>query len=310
MTTPTVPVQSETRWGYIAEATAGTTPATPAFQLIRPRAGSVLKVNRPRTESSELRPDRKLGSTYGGIGGGSGTIKTLLFHETFQHDMLAMAMCGAWATDVLTDGLLALPKTFERRFNAGSNLIFDRLKGGQVDKLALSVIPNQETTVDYTLTSLGGVSDSAIISGATYVAADTSEPADYADVSNISAFGLTNFSLTQIDLAIANNLDGQPKLGSRDLKGIGLGKSRITGSLRMYLDDPAYYAAALANAAGEVEFTIGHADGSRYIFTIPNAEIGDNGADDSTGDGILMINFTAKFDSDSGAQMAVTRNAT
>lgn len=304
----TIPNQSETRWAFVAEQTAAVTPATPAFQIARPRAGSTLKINRPRQESTEMRPDRQLGSTFGGIGGGSGQLQTLLFHETFQHALLEMAACGTWATNSLDVGLVENYKTFERRFLSGNGVICDRLLGALANSMALSVIPNQEVTVDYGLMSFDGEVDDAEIAGSTYAAAGVTEPADYAQVSDITLFGLSGFSLLRLDLGIANNLGGQPALGQRGLKGIRMGKSRVSGSVQVYLEDPAYYTAALANTVGEVAFTIGTGAGSRYTFTMPRAEISDNGADDSSGDGVLTIPFTAKIGGSGESQLNIARN--
>lgn len=307
----TIPNQAETRFAYIAEGTPGTTPTSPAFQIARPRAGSRLKINRPRMESSELRPDRRLGSTFGGIGGASGRLATLLFHEDFQHDWLEAALGGTWATDVLLDGNTEHYKTVERKFVAGASGIYDRATGALVDTMTMTVVPNQEVTVDYDFLAFGGSTGSAILSGATYVDAEVGEAADYADISSISLFGLSSFSLARLQITVNNNLRGQPKLGTRDLKSVGQGKFRVMGSADIYLEDAAYYAAALANTVGEVSFIIGPSGGSsgaRYTFTLPNCEIGDHGADDASGDGILSISWTTEFDSGIGAAMKVERN--
>lgn len=304
----TIPVQSETRWAYVPEVTAAVTPATPGFQTVRPRAGSTLKINRPRQESSELRADRQLGSTFGGIGGGSGRLQTLLFHETYQHALLETAMCGTWATNSLDIGLVPNYKTFERRFLLGDNVICDRLLGALVDRMALSVIPNQEVTVDYDLLSFDGQEQGAEITGATYAAAGVAEPADYAQITNISLFGLSDFSPLRLDMGINNNLRGQPKLGSRGLAGIQMGKSRVNGTVQIYLEDPAFYAAALANTVGSVAFTIGVGSGSQYTFTMPRAEITDHAADDSSGDGMLSLSFVAKIGGSGESQLNIARN--
>ena len=305
-----IPVQAETRWAYIPEVTPGTTPATPAFNIIRPRAGSTLKINRPRNESTELQPNRRLGSTFAGIGGASGALQTLLFHEAFQHDLLQTALCGTWSSDVLVDGITPNYLSFERKFVSGSGGIYQRSEGTLIDKFAMSVIPSQEVTVNYALVGLAGVSDSAIITGATYVAPAAGESADYTDITPVSIFGLTGYSLCRIDLNINNNLAGQEKLGSKDLAGIRLGKDRITGTIEMYLQDAAYLAAAIANTTAALSFTIGPAktSGAQYTFTIPKAEIIDHNADDTTGDGIIQFMFTAKNDTGSGSAISVTRN--
>jgi hypothetical protein len=308
----TIPVQSEVQFGMVSEVTMGTTPATPVFQKLRDRGGSRIHINRPRLEASERRADRNLGSTYGGIGGGTGRIQSLLFHETFMHDLLEMALCSTFSTNLLKNGVAQKSYTFERKVAAGGNTIFDRLTGALVDKMALSIVPNQEATIDFDLLAMGGASDSAIISGATYTAPSTGEAADYGDVSAVTLFGLTNFSLVRLDLGLANNLAPQPALGQRDMAGIRLGKQRVNGMAQIYCEDPAFYAAGLSNTTGSMGFTvgpIGGSSGARYTFLLPNAIISDTDFDDSSGDGILTLNFMAQFDNSSSSQIEVTKNA-
>lgn len=306
-----VPNQSQTRWAYVAETTPGTMPDSPSLQVMRLRAGSTMKINRPRTESTELRPDRNLGSTIGGIGGASARLTTLLFHETFQHDWLEAAMYGTWTADVLVNGVTPKYKSIERCMIAGSNNVFDRATGGLVNGFTLTVVPNQEATIDYDVIAIGGSTDSAIITGATYANPLVGEAADYGDVSGLSLFGLTSFSLLHLSLQVANNVAGRPKLGSRDLKGLRMGNNRVHFQADIYLEDPAYYAAAMANTVGVVAFTIGPiggTPGARYTFTIPNCEIADHNAADTTGDGILSLTGIAKFDSGTGGQLKIQRN--
>lgn len=308
----TIPVQSEVQYALVSETTMGTTPATPAFQKLRDRGGSRLHVNRPRLEASERRSDRTLGSTFGGIGGGSGRIQTLLFHETFMHDLFEMALCGSFSTNTLKNGTALKPYTFERKVPAGTNTIYDRLTGALVDKMALSVVPNQEATVDFDLMAMGGDSDSTIITGATYLDPSTGEAADYGDVTSISLFGLTGFSLVRLDLGVANNIAPQPKLGQRDMAGLRLGKQRVSGMAQIYCEDPAFYAAGLANTTGSIGFTIGplgSTSGARYTFALPNAIISDTDFDDSSGDGILTLNFMGLFDSGTTSQISIAKNA-
>ena len=86
----------------------------------------------------------------------------------------------------------------------------------------------------------------------------------------------------------------------------------MTFSADIYLEDPAYYAAALANTVAPVEFTIGPnggTPGARYTVSLPSCEIGDHDADDSSGDGILTLSGTVLFDATLGAMMQITRNA-
>jgi hypothetical protein len=306
-----VPNQSQTRWAYVAEATAGTTPNSPSMQVLRLRAGSSLKINRPRIESSELRNDRKLGSTFGGVGGAAARLPTLLFHETFQHDLLEAALFGAWAGDDLVDGITPKYKTFEQLMVAGTNNVFQRAAGALVNGFTLNVVPNQEATIDYDVLAINGSSASTAIAGATYANPSVGEAADYGDVSGISLWGLTSFSVLSLQLQVTNGLAGRPKLGTRDLKGLRMGNARIRFEAAIYLEDQAYLAAALANTEDQVAFTVGPIGGSagaRYTFTIPKCEIGDHDPSDNSGDGVLTLRGLAKYDSGIGAQLKIQKN--
>lgn len=306
-----VPNQAQTRWAYIREATANTTPASPSFITLRPRAGGALKINRPRIESSELRADRQLGSTFGGVGGGSARIPTLLFHETFMHDWLENVMMNTFATDTLLDGVTPNYNSIERRMLAGTNNVFDRLAGVLANNMAIAIIPNQEVTVDFDVMATSGSVASTAIAGSTYSTPAIGEAADYGDVSSISMIGLTSFSLTSLRLEILNNLGGRPKLAQRDLKGLRTGPARIRVTAEMYLEDAAYYAAAIANTVGTVSFTLGPlggTSGALYSFFMPTVEIGDHDASDTTGDGILRLVGIAKANASLGAQLRIMKN--
>ena len=103
------------RLAYIAEVTYGTTPATPAFQVINPTSHSI-GLEKETFQSETIRSDRQLNDFRHGVRQASGDIG-IEFRDASWDDLLQAVMMGTWSTDVLKAGTTRRSFTIERFFS-------------------------------------------------------------------------------------------------------------------------------------------------------------------------------------------------
>lgn len=87
---------SKLRVGLIAEVTRGTTPSTPAYQLV-PIRDLGFESTKNFAASAVIRSDRQPASSVGGVTGAQGTIPSILATEVGLRTLWESALNGAWA---------------------------------------------------------------------------------------------------------------------------------------------------------------------------------------------------------------------
>lgn len=100
---------------YVAEATYGETPATPALKRIR-HTGMTLGVQRGSLQSEELRPDRQIQDFRLGTVAVAGDISTELSFETFD-DFLEAVLMGTWGPKATKTGTTLSAQASDDSFN-------------------------------------------------------------------------------------------------------------------------------------------------------------------------------------------------
>lgn len=101
---------NRSKTGYVAEVTAGTTPATPAIQELRVTSNG-LEYKPTRTTSSEIRSDRQVTDQILTKFDASGALGIEWSFNTFDQ-LLEAAFQGAWANNpAVTSGISALTTT-------------------------------------------------------------------------------------------------------------------------------------------------------------------------------------------------------
>lgn len=98
----------------IEESAYGTTPATPAFQIVR-MTSEALKHTRQNTSSNEIRSDRNTADLVQVAGGAEGPINMEFSYETFD-DFLESFMYSTWSSDILKNGVTQKSFTIEKTF--------------------------------------------------------------------------------------------------------------------------------------------------------------------------------------------------
>ena len=94
----------------IAEATQGTTPATPAFKILRDiRVSGAPQRNDQR--SPERRSDRMAYAMTKGLAAFPKTIELPWVRDAASDILWESAFCGTWTTDILKNGATLKPFT-------------------------------------------------------------------------------------------------------------------------------------------------------------------------------------------------------
>lgn len=298
---------SSNRIAIIAEVTAGTTPATPAFLVVRERQ-TAANVSRPRLESPERRANRRLASSFAGLNSNPFSIAAIPAGDTALDLLFSSLLKNTWSTDVLVDGSTNVTFTLEERFDLASDM-YRRLTGAQCGTMNFRSTNGQVIDITFGGLALASALDTAIIAGATYVAATTDDPATSINVTGLSMAGITG-KLMSMNIDVTQNLADRHQHGSADPFGQRNGAFRVTGSLEIYFETQAAYAAAAASALADLEFTWGSTTLEKYTFLLSSArphnpQINEGG---NSTDNILRVDFMAEDSGATDGQMKITRN--
>ncbi|PZP15675.1 MAG: phage tail protein [Sphingomonas hengshuiensis] len=300
---------SETRIAFVAETAFGVTPATPTFKTLRTTGGGV-RTNKQTSISDELRADRNVvDEALIGLGAG-GAYPFELSYGTFD-DFLASALRGAWATNVLKNGVTPSYLTVEETLELGATDSFSRFTGCSVNTLSLAIPARGKVTGSLGLMAQKETLATTIITGATYTAPST-EPI-LTSAAHVAALALTGVTpalkLRSLNLEISNNLRERPVIGSMYSEEHGAGRCNVTGTLEAYFEGGGQYQSVLDHASGALAFTIGAATTKKYTVSLPKIILLD-GARQIGGnedDVILSIPYRAVFDATAGCSIQITR---
>jgi hypothetical protein len=156
----------------VPEVTYGTTPATPSFVNIR-HTGCNLNLSKDSLRSEEIVASRHVQSQLTGAKKINGDINFELCYGSFD-TILEAALCGTWTANVLKAGTTRRSFTVERFFaDVG---YYMRFKGCEFNKLNLQASANAIVKGTATILGQDMVTDTAIVSGATYASGGTTVP--------------------------------------------------------------------------------------------------------------------------------------
>lgn len=304
-------IAAQTSVAYIVETTDGTTPTDPEFTTFR-ATGESLSVERKLVFSSEL--NGKRGQKNYALAGkmGSGSLNFEWTDGTLE-DFLESALRGAWSTDVLTDANTPKSFTLETRFETGATDTFKRLKGAQVNTLAITASAQEIVTGSVGFMARKADFADAIETNATYVAGNTEAIICGDKVGSITASGLTLNGVHTVSLNLNNNLQPRLVLGSLEADELAARALEVTGTLGLYLSaDEFDVLTAFQDATStSLSFTLGTATGKKTTFSLPNIvlENPQPQAETAEGDVLLNLNFRAlQASSLSGGVISITRN--
>lgn len=299
---------SQTRLASIAEVTAGITPTSPVFKVIR-YTGESLKASQQYVSSNEIRADRNVSDITNVGGSGAGAVNMEMTYGTFD-DWLEGVMNGTWSTNVLKNGVTAKSFTLEKLFENGATDNFHRFLGAKANTLNLSLQSNQQVTGSFDFLAQSFSKGTAILSGATYTAANTNPVMNAAEnVANLAITGVTSPQVSSMSLSITNNLAQQPVIGSKWSKGIRAGRCVVTGTLEAYFENAELYDLYMDNIASDLTFDIGGASSLKYNFDLNKVKFIDGeviaGGNDQ--DVMARMQFQSYYDASDASSIKITR---
>lgn len=300
---------SKTRLAYIAEATWGVTPATPAFKNLR-FTGESLNAEKQTVTSNEIRPDRNVADVIQVARMASGNIDAEFSYATFD-DLFESALSSAWATDVLVNGVDQKSFTFEKTFENGATDAFHRFAGCVVNTMSIGVTAQQLVTLGFGVMGKGVTAAEAVIVGATYADANSNDVLSAGtDFASLTMTGITDEPAIQaITIDTTNNLRQQAVVGSIDSAGIGDGRFEMTGTMNAYFEGGDLYDAFLNHDALSLSFLLGTEAGSRYLISVPKLKItsGTIVAGGNDQDVFANLNWQALYDTGIDGTISMTR---
>ena len=306
----TIASASKSRVARVAEATFGTTPATPTFLEMRRISGN-MRTKKTTVVSDELHLDRNVRGEYQTGQDPDGSYGFELSYGSFD-DLLAAALFGAWTNNALINGTTGQSFTFEETIDTGGGTYaYSRFAGCAVSSLALTIAARAGVKGTLAIMGQAETLDSAILTGATYTAPPTTRimTADQV-VGSLTVPGLPSApKVKQLSLTVGNNLRVRPWIGSLYSLEFGVGEIDVTGTADVYFESNALYAQVLAHGTGSISSTIGSTTTQKYTIAVPVAQFLD-GARTLAGkndDVMVSIPFRGVLDAVSGGSISIAR---
>ena len=261
------------RRAFIAEVTGNTTPATPAFQIMRAVTGN-FDPRKTTKESQEIYTDRNVRSVYQVAQDMEGNFNMEFSNSSFDY-FIQNCLQSTWTANVISDSNVPITYSHEDTLdNGGGALSYLRYTGCQVDSLSLSVKAANEITMSMVAKARGVTTGTAIISGATYVASNTNPIEVATNVGSLAVLGLSPVPRLQgIDFTISNSLRTRHIVGDLYSQDFGADMVKVSGKFMAYYDSVAFLQAAIAHQAGALTFQIGTTVGQRYTISMPSVRL-------------------------------------
>lgn len=300
---------SETRLAYIAESAYGTTPATPAFKNLRFTSENFRPAFQ-NVSSNEIRPDRNVADLVRVGSEAAGDFGFELSYGTFD-DLIESLMFSTWSSNVIENGTTRKSFTFEKFFETGTTDQYHRFVGAVVNSMSLAMRAREIVTGSFGVMAKEAASAQAIITDATYAAANSNPVINAANnFASLAIAGVTSPQITSLSLNVTNNLRQQPVIGSIYSKGIGAGRFVVTGDLEAYFENEELFDLYMEDTYSDLAFSLGGSTALRYDFDLPkikftNAEIVAGGND---ADVMARMSFQAIYDSTEGSTLKITRD--
>jgi len=291
---------------YIAEATYGTTPATPAF-LPFPNTGTNLAMTKDGIESEKLRGDRQVEDFRHGNQSIGGDITAELEYGSLD-DILQAVLCGTWASDVLKAGITRRSFTIERKFADLTVPEWHRYTGCEFNTLAISVSPNAIVSATFGIIGKGLALATTAIAGSTYAAPSSVQPFD-SFTGSIQEGGAAIAVVTSIEFTLENGLEPLFAVGSKTTNRPSIGKSRLTGTMTTYFQSKTLYEKFINETSSSILLELVDLAGNTYDFDFSNVKY-NSGQPDVSGEGAVTVSmdFVALYDATDASQIVITRD--
>lgn len=303
---------NQTRAGFVAESPIGTTPATPAFNLL-PFSG--FNPNRTveviRSNILGSRDPKHLG--HGNVSV-SGDVETPLIYGAVD-PLLEAALGGTWTADTPAVGTAQLQNGDTRRgftlfreqedFAGADRFLY--YEGCEINTLALSVQPNSDVTATFGVIGVESPESHAEITGATYVDYPTITPFRY-HTGSIEVDSSVVADITGFDISVNNNIETSYVLFKKTTGAKPNGEFNVTGTLTVQFRDFALYDKFRTAAKASIVLNLTDSAGNALKVRLPSALFNSANADvGGPGEIPLSIEFECDKSTSDGFVMAVER---
>lgn len=294
----------------VAEVTQNTTPATPAFKLLRDIRVSGAP-QRPAARSPERRADRMAANMTSGLFTFPKVIETPWVRDAATDMLWESLLNGAFATDVIKNASTKSFFTLEEKYEGGSTDPYRRLTGCMVDSLAIGFRNGEPGTMSWSLQAMGEAVATTAIALSTYAAPTPGyDPSTPADIVVNDLFAVSTPKVMGMTMTISNSLRPQHSWGSNNPFGIGLGLFNVEGSAQIYFGAAADYSTFMTRqVAKTLDLTIGATTLYKDRLVCGNCHVWNPDVDDpgATGDHMVTLNFLAAYYASDTAAIKLTR---
>lgn len=298
----------------VAESAYGTTPATPAFDIIR-HTGTTLGLSKESLQSEELRDDRQIADFRHGAYQVGGDINIELSYGSFDK-LLEAVLCGTWqidspaaGTDRLKAGTVRRSFTIERFF--GDILTVDkpyhRFTGVEFNTMSLAINANAMITGSFGVLGQNMTTSTVIVTGATYNPATTTSPLD-SFTGTLQEAGTPIAVITEIQLNVENGLEARFVVGSKQSIRPSIGRSNVSGQVTAYFENSTLLDKFINETESSIVFELPDGAGNLYTVTLPRIKY-TGGQPDVDGEGPITLSmpFQALLDSVTGTNIIIDR---
>ena len=299
---------------FILESTYGVTPATPAFDIVR-HTGTTLGLSKEALQSEEIRDDRQIADFRHGARQVGGDISIELSYGSFDKILEAL-LGGTWATDTpalgtdqLKAGTTRRSFTVERYFGdiLTADKPFHRFTGVEFNTLQLQINANAMITGTIGVVGKDMVTDTVIVTGATYNPATTTSPLD-SFTGTLNENGTPIAVITEIQLNLDNGLDPRFVVGSKTTLRPSIGRSNVSGQITAYFENSLLLEKFINETESDIEFNLPDGAGNNLKVILPRIKY-NGGQPDVQGEGPITLSmpFQALLDSTTNTNIIIER---
>jgi hypothetical protein len=295
---------SRRQYAFIAEATYGTTPATPQTQLIEVVSFDA-DLQAEQLNSATIRADRQIGFSRRGNLGVEGTLEIELVPDNFDWAIEAV-LGGTWTAGVVKVGNTERSFSIEEGFtDLPEYRVFN---GVVVNTMSMEVTPTALVTASFGLIGKGtsALSGTSIDSTPTAI---TKKDVFYHDGGTISEGGSPIAYVTAISFDVTNNMVGNYAIGNTSYRSVSQGRVEITGTLTAMFEDEVLYNKFKNSTTSQISFTLSAGSPAETLtFAFPDVRYTTGTITRAdTGPVLVALGFTAVYDSASASTIVVTR---
>lgn len=297
----------------IAEVTMGTTPATPAFKLLRDSSVSG-SPQRGAQRSPERRADRMAANMVSGLASFPKSINMPFVRDAGSDVLLTSVLCADWSTNVLKNASTKMPFTLEEKYEGGATDPYRRLAGCLADSLRISVPlagGGEPGSLSFGIKALAETVATSAIASSTYAAPSPGyDPVSSIDILVNDLFSISSPKVMSFDMTISNALRDQYAFGSASPFGLGLGAFDVSGSVQLYFTLAAEYSTFMTRQTGlTLDLTIGSVTNFKDRIALGTVDVWNPDVTDpgNSGDHMVTLNFMGRYDSSDTAAIVWTR---